>query len=266
MQTPVNICGVPALVGSYDNYIWILYKDNLAWVIDPGESKPVLVFLENHKLNLQGILLTHRHGDHINGVRDLVDHHPLCQVFGPQKTPFDLIQHRLSENDEVTLFSDYSLKVLDTPGHTEDHMSFYNEYDLFCGDTLFTGGCGRILGGTYEEFAASILKIRELPDHLNFYCAHKYTADNLAFAVLVDENNSELSERAKQFSCDYPNSIQQAPLSTLGLEKRTNPFMRFDQEAIKALLIKHGAQKNPAALFKTLRGLKDHFDQTGEIL
>lgn len=268
-NTPITICGIPALTGTYDNYIWVLYKaDNLnagAWVVDPGESQAVLDFLQAKDLALNGILITHRHGDHINGVAALKEAFPNAAILGPAKSPLAFIEQPLQEGDEIALFNDYALKVLDTPGHTEDHISFYNEHDLFCGDTLFSAGCGRILGGTPQEFAQSIEKLRNLPDNLNFYCAHEYTTDNLAFAVLMDADNQALQQRQQTFKTDYPNCVQTTALATLGDEKRTNPFMRFDQEPLKQKLLAAGAQASPAGLFAKLRAIKDHFDKTGQI-
>lgn len=265
----IQTFGIPALISTYENYIWALVKHDKCWIIDPGEAEPVLKFLTDRGLSLQGILITHRHGDHINGVAELKQAFTNIIIYGPEKTPFPLIENRLKEGDKVTIFENYPLHVLETPGHTEDHISFYNNQHLFCGDTLFNAGCGRILGGTPEEYANSIMKINRLPDQLDFFCAHEYTSDNLKFARLFDPENNELKKRAQQFNTDYPNRIIDAAPSTLQEEKQTNPFMRFHQGAVRAKLEAHLKKTNTgtaslAELFNTLRGLKDEFDQTGE--
>ncbi len=256
----MNIVGLPALIDTYENYIWILYEADKAWVVDPGESIQVIDFLKQNKLNLQAILITHTHFDHINGVPALKEAFPEAIVYGPAKDQHHTIQTGLSEGDVIALTTNFSLAVLDTPGHTANHISFYNEQALFCGDTLFTAGCGLVLGGTVEEFSQSIIKLRDLPDNTPFYCAHEYTADNLKFALLVEPDNEQLQQRVKQPLFDYP-QIHKGPLSTLGEEKNTNPFLRFDNPTIKAELMKGGASDSPTSLFKTLREWKDQFDQ-----
>lgn len=256
----MNIVGLPALVDTYENYIWILYNANKAWVVDPGESAPVIEFLAKHQLSLQAILITHNHGDHINGIPALKEAFPHAHVYGPTQPQHEWVERGVAEGDCIALTPDFNLNVLDTPGHTANHISFHNAQALFCGDTLFTGGCGRLLGGTPEQFSHSILKLRELADNTPFYCAHEYTADNLKFALLVDPENNSLQERCKQPLFDYP-QIHVGPLSSLLDEKNTNPFMRFDQPGLKATLIKRGATDSPSSLFKTLRDWKDQIDQ-----
>ncbi len=256
----MKIIGLPALVGTYDNYIWVLYQDNKAWVVDPGESQQVIAFLKLHNLVLQGILVTHHHFDHVDGIPALKKAYPDATVFGAQKTNNAHIQVRLAEGDVVKLTDDFRLQVLDTPGHTPDHISYYNDQALFCADTLFTAGCGRLLGGTVEAFSHSLIKLRNLPDHTPFYCAHEYTEDNLKFAIQVEPNNPELQQRLTNLNIHYP-TLQTEALGLLKNEKRTNPFLRFDCEEIKAQLIQRGANDTPASLFQTLRNWKDQYDQ-----
>ncbi len=256
----MKIIGLPALVGTYDNYIWVLYQDTKAWVIDPGESQQVIDFLKQHDLELQGILVTHHHFDHVDGIPALKQTYPNATVFGGQKTNNACIQIRLSEGERVELTSNFTLKVLETPGHTPDHISYYNDQALFCADSLFTAGCGRLLGGTVDEFSQSLIKLRNLPDHTPFYCAHEYTQDNVNFAVQVEPNNLDLQQRLTNLTVHYP-TIQTQPLGTLKLEKQTNPFLRFDLPEVKTQLLKRGANDNVASLFKTLRAWKDQYDQ-----
>ncbi|WP_373017745.1 hydroxyacylglutathione hydrolase [Thiomicrorhabdus sp.] len=260
----MKIIGIPALVGSYDNYIWVLSQQQNAWVVDPGESIQVIDFLKQNNLSLQGILITHFHHDHVNGIADLKAAFPDCEVYGPEKTANDFIQHRVKQDDEVRLSPELKLNVLDTPGHTDDHIAYYNSDMLFCGDTLFTAGCGRRFTGTFSQFAESILKLRALDDNIGFYCAHEYTVSNLKFAYLVEPENEALRQRILKLDIRYPQNHEGAQ-STLGEEKATNPFMRFDTPTIKAKLLARGAQDNSESLFKTLRSWKDELDQSGEL-
>ncbi|WP_178861619.1 hydroxyacylglutathione hydrolase [Thiomicrorhabdus cannonii] len=260
----MKITGLPALVGSYDNYIWVLYQNQQAWVVDPGESEQVLAFLQQQGLQLQGVLVTHFHHDHVNGIGALKAAYPHATVYGPELTPNPLIEIRVKEGDRVALTDDFALNVLFTPGHTEDHVSYYNDTVLFCGDTLFSGGCGRKFTGTFAQFADSILKLRALPDQLGFYSAHEYTLSNLKFAYLVEPGNAALRQRILESRILYPEPLE-GPQSTLGLEKATNPFLRFDTPQIKAQLLQRGAQDTTESLFKTLREWKDDLDQSGAL-
>ncbi len=257
----MNIVGVPALTDTYENYIWVLHNDQNAWVIDPGESAQVIDYLQQNRLNLKAILITHKHHDHINGIGALLEAYPEATVFGPEKSTLDSIQVRCKENDRIELDSSLHFNVIETPGHTPDHIAYFNNELLFCGDTLFTGGCGRILGGTAQQFAESILKLRSLPDELAFYSAHEYTASNLAFARLVEPENQALIERIENTQIEYP-KLHQGPQSTLGLEKQTNPFLRFDLPSIKPKLLERGAMDTAESLFLTLREWKDEFDRS----
>jgi len=257
----MNIVGLPALVGTYDNYIWIMHTDNKAWVVDPGESAQVLSYLNEHQLTLQAILVTHLHFDHVDGISALVDAFPDTIVYGPEKGNHPDIQIKCKEGDNVSLSDTLNFKVLDTPGHTKEHIAFYNDEALFCGDTLFTAGCGRILGGTTAEFSHSILKLRDLPEELGFYCAHEYTSTNIEFALLAEPDNKALQQRKANTDIHYP-SMHIGPQSSIGEEKLTNPFMRFDTPELQNKLIERGASTTHESLFSTLRSWKDQFDRS----
>lgn len=267
--------GLAALPETYENYIWVLYEEaanassetGQAWVVDPGESEPVLGFLKEHHLSLQAILITHGHHDHISGVEDLKAAFPHVTVYGPKLANLPLADVHVEEGDKITLTDTLTLKVLNTPGHTQDHIAYLSDADskmLFCGDTLFTAGCGRQFTGTFAQFAESILKLRELADDTKFYCAHEYTMSNLKFAWLVEPENAALRQRIRDTHINYPQPWQGAQ-SSLGLEKATNPFMRFDTPSIRSKLIERGAQDTPESLFKTLRLWKDELDQSGAL-
>ena len=256
----MNIIGIPALISTYENYIWILHDKKHAWIVDPGESQQVIDYLTEQQLEPQAILNTHRHFDHVDGIADLKKAYPNLKVYGPKNNPLPLIDIRLEENDVVELTETLRFTVLNTPGHTEDHISFYNEQYLFCADVLFTGGCGRILGGTPKQYAESILKLRALPDELEFYCGHEYTETNLRFAQLVEPENTALQQRITSTDIAYPQNWN-GPQSSLGQEKNTNPFMRFDSKNIKQKLLARGASDNAESLFLSLREWKDEFDR-----
>lgn len=260
----MKIIGIPALTDSYENYIWLIQNNQNAWVVDPGESAPVLDYLSEHALTLRGILVTHAHHDHVNGIPGLKKPFPSAIVFGPKQAGLPLIEKPLQENDRIELDHGLSFDVLETPGHTEDHIAYFNEASLFCGDTLFSGGCGKNFTGRPDWFADSILKLRRLDDRLAFYSAHEYTVANLKFACLVEPENAQLIERIRKTEIRYPEPLQQ-PQSTLGEEKATNPFMRFDTPAIQNKLVKRGAEDTPAGLFKALREWKDELDHSGEL-
>lgn len=257
----MNIVGLPALVGTYDNYIWVIHNEKQAWVVDPGESLQVLDYLKQQQLTLQGILVTHRHFDHIDGIEAILEQNTSTPVYGPKNSPIPSITQHCAEGDSIHLNDDLVFKVLETPGHTEDHIAFYNDQYLFCGDTLFTAGCGRILGGSAAQFSDSILKLRNLSDDTQFFCAHEYTATNLEFALLVEPENKALQQRIQETDIVYP-SVFQGAQSSLKTEKATNPFMRFDQAELKAKLLKRGAEDSAESLFKTLRTWKDEFDRS----
>lgn len=256
----MNIVGLPALVGTYDNYIWIMHNAHNAWVVDPGESQQVIGYLEKKQLSLQAILVTHQHFDHVDGIADILTQYPNAVVYGPEKSNHPTIQIKCKQGDTIKLSDELAFNVLDTPGHTKDHIAFYNNKTLFCGDTLFTAGCGRILGGTVEQFSESILKLRELPDDLGFYCGHEYTQTNLDFSALVEPENMALQQRIRETNIAYP-SEHAGPQSTLGEEKATNPFLRFDNPELKTKLIARGANDSASSLFAHLRTWKDEFDK-----
>lgn len=256
----MNIVGIPALTTTYENYIWVMHDSENAWVVDPGEAEQVVEYLNEHQLTLKAILITHKHHDHINGIDALKSAFEDIKIYGPAISRVDSITDPCVEGDQIELSETLKFKVLETPGHTPDHIVFYNDDMLFCGDTIFTGGCGRILGGTPKQFAESLLKLRQLPDELGLYSAHEYTQSNLEFAKLVEADNDDLNRRIENTEINYP-QLHCGPQSTLGLEKQTNPFLRFDQPSIQPRLIERGAIETPESLFLTLREWKDEFDR-----
>ncbi|RJX30749.1 MAG: hydroxyacylglutathione hydrolase [Oxalobacter sp.] len=247
-----------------DNYIWVIHNGHHAVVVDPGEAAPVQAALDKHELTLAAIVLTHHHNDHMGGVESLLQKTSV-PVFGPrhEKTPIQGVSHPVSEGDNVTIPSlPLRLKVLDTPGHTLGHISYHAETQrwLFCGDTLFTGGCGRLLEGSPQQMTASLAKLAALPDNTLVYCAHEYTLSNLQFALAVEPANHALQTRMAEAQAQRAQGQPTVP-STIALEKATNPFLRYTEPAIMENLFAKGLLKEREAVlsFAAIREWKNSF-------
>jgi hydroxyacylglutathione hydrolase len=247
-----------------DNYIFVLHEpqQNIAAVVDPAVAKPVLQKLKDLQAKLVAILNTHHHSDHVGGNRELLQAFPDAVVYGgaedQSRIPGQAVF--LQEGDRVR-FGDWVAEVLFVPGHTRAHIAYYfpptdaeEVGELFCGDTLFAGGCGRLFEGTPAQMVASLSKIRALPDSTRIWCAHEYTLKNLQFALTVDPNNSDLQTRF-QTTQTMRQRFEATVPSWLGLEKQTNPFLRWDLADLK-----QAAQTtDPVQSFARLRGMKDRF-------
>jgi len=258
---PLSVLAVPILS---DNYVWLIHNGVHAVAVDPGEAAPVLEALKAHQLKLAAIVLTHRHDDHIGGVPALLDHFPV-PVFGPRKEakPIATVTRAVSEGDEVTVAAlPLRLKVIDTPGHTIGHVAYYVEAQqwLFCGDTLFAGGCGRLFEGTPQQMTESLAKLAALPDSTLVYCAHEYTISNLKFALAVEPDNAALVARMQDEQAKREQGLMTVP-STMSLEKATNPFLRNTEPAIIERLMANGrlTQRDPVASFAAIREWKNNF-------
>lgn len=254
---------VKAIKAFSDNYIWCLTTSNntQAWVVDPGQAEPVLDYLAQHNLTLAGILITHHHYDHTDGVAKLVSENPNIAVYGPTNSPFKGITQQLTDGQSITVLNT-AFNIIATPGHTLDHICYVNEQLAFTGDTLFSGGCGRLFEGSAEQMWHSFNKLRELPADCKVYCTHEYTQANLAFATAIEPRNPELLAYSKRV--DELRSKNEITLpSTIGQELKINPFIRSDLPNITELLPKEfcSVTKNnePWENFAGLRKFKDHF-------
>jgi hydroxyacylglutathione hydrolase len=244
-----------------DNYIWLLRLpgvDRVA-VVDPGDEEPVLEYLQQERLRLDWILLTHKHGDHTGGVRELLAAYPGSQVFGPANEKIQLLANPVGDGDDLQLDGlDLRLQVMEVPGHTEGHLAYLGDGFLFCGDTLFTCGCGRVFSGTHEQLYASLQRIAELPPETRIYCAHEYTLDNIGFAKWVEPESPALLQREREAIETRKQGEPTVP-STLQLELDTNPFLRSGQPAVIAAAQRYAGRElnSGAEVFRAIRDWKD---------
>jgi hydroxyacylglutathione hydrolase len=245
-----------------DNYLWLIHNGRHAIAVDPGDAQPILDELNRQQLSLTAILLTHHHGDHIGGVEQLSNRYEV-PVFGPRNDRIASVTVPLSEGDTVDLPElGLHFSVLDVPGHTLGHIAYFSQAQkwLFCGDTLFAGGCGRIFEGTPTQMATSLNKLAALPDETLVYCAHEYTLSNLRFAKEVEPTNEDLLKRIKEEQAKRDCGLPTVP-SSIGLEKSTNPFLRYGLPTIAKKLIAEQkvSSGEPIAIFAALREWKNNF-------
>ncbi len=205
-----------------DNYIWVIQESLNVIVVDPGDAKPVLKELKGKNVSLVAILITHKHYDHTGGVQELIDNHPNVQIFGPENFDFKFKYTIVKEGEEISILgTNVRFKVIETPGHTLDHIVYVDTHHLFCGDTLFACGCGKLFEGTYNEMFESLSKISSLAPKTKVYCAHEYTKKNIQFALTIDKKNYQLNERCKRLK-----DVEITIPSILKEELETNPFLR----------------------------------------
>ena len=254
---PLSVVPIPAFS---DNYLWLIHDGKHAAIVDPGDAAPVLASLDAHRLSLVAILLTHHHADHVGGVPSLLQAFDV-PVFGPRAEPIPNITASLAEGDVAMIPElDLTLSVLDVPGHTRGHIAYVatDQGWLFCGDTLFAGGCGRLFEGTPEQMIASLSKLASLPDTTQVYCAHEYTLSNLRFAREVEPSNQAIHARI-QSEQDKRDQGEPTVPSTIALEKLTNPFLRYQESAIVKCLMSTGrlVKAEPTASFAAFREWKN---------
>ena len=253
----LHILTVPAF---NDNYLWLIHDGEHAAVVDPGDAAPVRAALAAHNLRLTAILLTHHHADHIGGVPALLQEWQ-APVFGPRNDGIALVTDALDEGDRVRLEGlGLELDVIEVPGHTLGHIAYVARRDgpdwLFCGDTLFGAGCGRLFEGTPRQMAASLAKLAALPDDTLVYCAHEYTMSNLRFAQAVEPDNGALAARVESDAALRAAGQPTIP-SLIGVERATNPFLRCDQAGIVHSLVEAGRLAPGAAPLETFAALRE---------
>ncbi len=252
----IKVHTIPSLS---DNYIWVIQpNDQHAIIIDPGDAQPVLEFLRKHGLEPIAILVTHKHWDHVDGIEALLQYKKV-PVYGPTNDPVPFLNFPLKAGDEVKL-DQLKFTVFDTPGHTGGHIAYYGHNSLFCGDTLFGAGCGRLLGGTAEQFLNSLSSFKKLPHDTKVYSTHEYTLANLAFAQTVEPDNTDIQKRIDETQLLRDKDLPSLP-STIELECATNPFLRCDQAGVIASVehrVKHPL-KHTLDVFINLRQWKDFF-------
>ena len=241
-----------------DNYIWLIERGQQAFVVDPGEPDPVLERLAERGLELTGILITHHHFDHTGAVKALQEKTG-CQTWGPAGSPAGVFDHTVTEGDRASVLGE-SFEVLEVPGHTLDHIAYFcaAERALFCGDTLFVGGCGRVFEGTTAQMRASLKKLSALPVDTRIYCAHEYTLGNLAFAQMVEPDNAALSAFVAACQDKRARDVPTVP-SVLEGELSYNPFLRWSSAAIRQTLIDTGRLRDdtPDGVFSAVREWKN---------
>ena len=227
----LQVHGIPAFD---DNYIWCLRApgQRSVAVVDPGDEEPVLEYLDAEGLGLGSILITHKHGDHTGGIGALKRVFPEAVVSGPANEPVTQRDRALSDDDTVGIpgLQDAFI-VLDVPGHTEGHIAYFGQGLLFCGDTLFAGGCGRVFTGTHAQLHRSLQRIAALPGDTSVFCAHEYTLSNLGFARWVEPDNSAIGRRLAEVEALRAEGRPTVP-SLLSEELATNPFLRTEEPVV----------------------------------
>jgi hydroxyacylglutathione hydrolase len=244
-----------------DNYIWCLHNQTHCTVVDPGDAAPVLAYCQDNQLTLSAIIITHHHWDHTGGIDALLAAFPNIPVYGPQNKNIKQITVRLSQGDDMELAKlGIKLSILEVPGHTLDHIAYYGDIGLFCGDTLFSAGCGRLFEGTPQQMYTSLVKLTTLPADTEVFCAHEYTMANIAFAETVEPNNQALvdykhwaNKQREKNTPTLPSSIQR--------ELAVNPFLRcHSAELVTNVSQNMGSTlASEQAVFASLRSWKDNF-------
>ena len=253
----IEIVPLPAF---QDNYIWTLRSGRQAAVVDPGEARPVKDYLAKEGLALVAILATHHHPDHVGGIAELVGKTKI-PVFGPKGEPIPALTNPLGQGDTVGIPElGASFSVLDIPGHTRAHIAYYGVGSLFCGDTLFACGCGRVFEGTAAQMLDSLSKLAALPDETLVYCGHEYTLANIRFARAVDPANALLAAREERATRLRAAGRPTLP-STLGEERATNPFLRCAEPAVVESANKYLGSRigDPVSVFAAIREWKNRF-------
>lgn len=243
-----------------DNYIWTIRDARCAAVVDPGDARPVLEYLEAQGLELVAILNTHHHADHVGGNAGLLGRWK-APVYGPHDERIREVTHRLKDGARFTLpHFGIEFEVLEIPGHTRSHIAFHGGGMLFCGDTLFAAGCGRLFEGTPRQMHESLTRLMQLPDGIRVYCGHEYTLANIRFAKAAEPGNTALDEIEARAKGQRERGLPTLP-STIGQEKATNPFVRVREPGVIASASRHAGNplKDPVSVLAAIREWKNSF-------
>ncbi len=237
-----------------DNYVWLIRTPDETWVVDPGLAPPVLEYLSNHRAALTGILITHRHWDHVNGIQQLIEAQPV-PVFGPDDPAIPLIDRPVRRGDQIRI-GKQECAVLETPGHTREHVSFHlpDVHVLFSGDTLFSVGCGRVADGSHESLFASLRRIATLSPLTRVYGAHEYTLQNIDFALSIEPDNPDLLDYQRWCVRHREQDLPTLP-TTVGWEIRVNPFLRTGVPEVQRRVAEL-CDMGPLDEFETFRQLR----------
>lgn len=249
---------IEAIKAFTDNYIWAVHDGRHCLIVDPGEASGALDFLKRRELLLCGLLLTHHHPDHVGGVDEIRARHP-APAWGPDDPRMPSNLHVVAEGDPVSIEElGLAFEVIETPGHTTSHIAFHDDEMLFCGDTLFSAGCGRLFEGTPAQMQDSIDKLAALPDSTRVYCAHEYTQANCRFAREVEPGNPALAEYCNRVA-DLRRRGRITLPSSIGAEKGFNPFMRTRESAVVKAAERRepGRSGTPEEVFGVIRRWKD---------
>ncbi len=251
---------VTAIPAFRDNYVWAIHDHQNAILVDPGEAAPILAWLESSHVRPIAILVTHHHADHVGGIREITARHPI-PVYGPARESIPGRTEPL-HGGETLRFSllDLSIHVLATPGHTLGHLCYHGQDMLFCGDTLFSCGCGRLFEGSPGQMHDSLNRIKALAPDTRVYCAHEYTLENIAFAVRVEPDNKALRQRLAEALALRDQDIPTLPVD-LGTEIATNPFLRCEEPSVIVAAAQHAKRPLQPGLeaFTAVRAWRDEY-------
>lgn len=256
----IQVINIPAFA---DNYIWLITNEErkFAVIVDPGDAEPVLAELAQRQIEPLALLITHHHRDHVGGIAKLLEVYPHLKVYGPARESIPLMTHPLAAGDTVELAElNARFQVLDVSGHTAGHIAYYGEESVFCGDTLFGCGCGRVFDGSLDALHAALQRLAKLPAPTLVYCAHEYTIDNIGFAKWVEPDNKDLDARLEECWQLQEGTPKRATVPfTLGHEFTTNPFLRthIPEVIAKAEKVAGRELQTQAEIFATLRIWKD---------